>query len=149
MHVMFPHHGGRLLFSYSLYLSPSSIADARGTGGSTLEVALTTTTGTRATWSRLVRRAAWNTDLPCDPSMTTRDQSTRSFRERYHWSASLRIVGRYRRRKTSLLILAVPVPEFHCWCSRHTGQYVGSSPYHDDGDKGDLVALGSACGMDH
>ena len=52
-------------------------------------------------------------------------------------------------RKTSILIPALPVPKFHCWCSRHKGQYVGSSPYHDDGDEGDLVALGSACCMDH
>ena len=53
------------------------------------------------------------------------------------------------RRKTSLLILALFVPEFHCWCSRHEDQYVGGGCYHDDGDEGDLVALGSACAMDH
>ena len=37
------------------------------------------------------------------------------------WSASLRIVGRYGRSKTPLLVLIVPVPEFHCWCSTHRG----------------------------
>jgi len=53
------------------------------------------------------------------------------------------------RMKTSLLILALSVPEFHCWCSRHRGCYVGSSPYHDDWDEGDLVTLESECGVDH
>jgi len=41
-----------------------------------------------------------------------------------------RCVGR-----RSRLVLALPVPELHCWCSRHKGRYVGSRRSHDDGDE--------------
>ena len=47
----------------------------------------------------------------------------------------LRIVGRYRLRKISLLVLALLVPELHCWFSRHKRRYVGSRRSHDGGDE--------------
>jgi len=63
-----------------------------------------------------------------------------------HWSARLRIAGRYNRGDFS--------SRTHFTCPRAPllvleakGRYVGTSPRYDDGEEGDLVELDSACSI--
>ena len=77
--------------------------------------------------------------------MKTGDQSIRSLRERYIGRRVWGLLGGVME-EDSLLVLALPVPELHCWCSR-PGLYVASSPRYDDGEEGNVVELDSTCAI--
>ena len=78
--------------------------------------------------------------------MKTGDQSIRSLRERY---IGRRVWGLLEgiTEEDSLLVLASPVSELHCWCSRPRGGTVEGVFSTTTGEEGDLVDLDSTCAI--